>query len=318
VTLPPPLGVVAVGGNALQSDGRDDLTAQWSAARVTAGHLADLAATGMRLVVTHGNGPQVGHELRRSERAGDEVPRLSMDVAVAHTQGGIGYLLVAAVSDALAARGIDRPTVAVVTRTLVEPDDPAFAEPTKPIGSFMSEALAQRMARTRGWHVRNVSPRGWRRVVASPRPTSVPEIESIRRLAGEGAVVVAGGGGGIPMVRRDGHSAGVPAVIDKDLVSSLIARALGARLLIIATDVERVALHFGAPDEMPLARLSVTGARRHLAEGEFPAGSMGPKVTAAVEYVEATGGRAVITRLDRIVDAWRGEAGTEIVTDDAL
>lgn len=309
-----PLAVVAIGGNALEAGpSQSDRAAQWSAARISAGHLADLAATGMRLVVTHGNGPQVGDELRRAELAEPELPRLWMDAAVAHTQGGIGYMLAQAVSDALAARGVDRPVAAVVTRALIDPADPAFAEPTKPIGPYMAELRALRMARLHDWQVRQVSARGWRRVVASPRPLSVLELPCVRRLVDGDAIVIAGGGGGVPVARAAGQTRGVEAVIDKDLLSSLMARQLEATVLLIATDVERVALGFGSAQQAWLDRMTLAEARAHLAAGEFPPGSMGPKVVAAVEFVAETGGRAVITALDRIVEAWRGRAGTEVV-----
>jgi len=308
--------VVAIGGNALQRPGAAaDLQADWLAARQVAEHLADLAATGERLVVTHGNGPQVGDMLRRSELAAPEVPPLSLDVAVAATQGMTGYLLARAIGDALAARSAERPVVALVTQTLVAEDDPAFGHPTKPIGGFVDAAQAERRAVERGWHFAHEPARGHRRVVASPRPLAVLELDAIQGLLAAGAVVVAVGGGGIPVARDGACIRGVPAVVDKDLASSLLAREIGARLLVIATDVECVSLDYGSPGQTPLALLTVADAHRYLAAGQFPPGSMGPKVTAGLEFLVAGGARAVITRIDRIVAAARGEAGTEIVTE---
>ncbi len=310
----PPLAVVAVGGHSLQRRGDDRaLGGQWVAARALAEHLGDLLTAGLRLIVTHGNGPQVGQVLRRSELSSGQVPPLPMDVAVAHTQGGIGYILARAIADALAKRNLDLPVIALVTQTLVAADDPALEAPTKPIGAFMSEEQAEWMVDERGWHVVHQPSRGWRRVVASPRPLAVLELDGIRTLLDSGAAVIAAGGGGIPVVSEGDYLRGVPAVIDKDLVSSILARELGAEVFLLATDVERIALDFGTSEQTWLDRMTVAEAEDYLSDGQFPPGSMGPKVEAALEYLAGGGRRVVISRTERILDAWHGRAGTEIV-----
>lgn len=302
-----------MGGNAL-GGGRRAATVETerAAARSAAKHIATLVADGCRLVVTHGNGPQVGHALRRSELAAGELPPVPMDVAVAQTQGSIGYLLARALADALAALGHDVPVTPVVTEVVVDPDDPAFDRPEKPIGPYFSAAEASASTAERGWVVRDFGTPGWRRVVASPRPLAILQLEAVRMLTGAGTVAVAVGGGGIPVAMRGGTLVGVEAVVDKDLSSGLLARELGADALIIATDVARVTLRYGTPAERPLDRLTVQEAREYLAAGEFPAGSMGPKVEAIADFVEAGGRVGVITSLERIVDAWHGRAGTRI------
>ena len=315
-----PLVVVAVGGNAIMPAGsRGAQEDQWRAVRGAAEPLARLAETGVRLLITHGNGPQVGLSLQRSALAEREVPPLSMDVAVAGTQGELGYAFARALADAQVARsGEDRPVIALVTQVEVAADDPAFEAPSKPIGRFLTKPESRALAEERGWTMKRVAPgpRGWRRVVASPEPMAVVELEGIRGLLNAGAIVIAGGGGGVPVVRTRDLLAGVAAVIDKDRVSALLATQLGAETLLIATGVERVALDFGLPGEQMLDEMKVSEARRYLALGQFPAGSMGPKVEALVGFVEAGGGRALITDLDHMREAWQGRAGTSIVPDD--
>lgn len=313
-----PLLVVALGGNALLPSGsRATLEDQWRAARRAAEHLVRLLESGPRLLVTHGNGPQVGLVLSRAAQAEPELPALSMDVAVAHTQGELGYVLARALADASVPRGLDRPALALVTQTLVAGDDPAFARPDKPIGAFLTAAEVRMLREARGWDFAKVAPgpRAWRRVVASPRPLDVVEMPGIRGALDAGNVVIAAGGGGIPVRRQRDLLAGVEAVVDKDRVSALLAARLGAELLIIATSVPQVALGYGSAAARWLDRMSLTQARRHLADGEFSAGSMGPKVEAAADFVAAGGARAVIVDLDHLAEAWQGQAGTEIVPD---
>ena len=313
-----PLAVVAIGGNALarpETDAGGTPEEMWSAAHAAAGHLADLAAAGLRLVVTHGNGPQVGDELRRAELAAAEVASLTLDVAVAHTQGGIGYVLARTLGDALSARGLARPVAALVTQTVVDAGDPAFQHATKPIGPHLTAEHAQALAAARGWAVRPVEGGRWRRVVASPEPVDVLELAAIQCLLAGGAVVIAGGGGGVPVVRAGAGYEGIAAVVDKDLVSALIAQRLGADLLLIATDVEQVARDFGTPAARPIRQLTSGEAHLMLADGDFPAGSMGPKIAAALRFVDSGGGRAVITDIRHMMAAWRGEAGTELVAE---
>ena len=256
------LAVVALGGNALvQSKEKDSIPDQYDTVSAVAPHLVDLVSEGWRLVVTHGNGPQVGFILRRSELAISEVDPVPIDYAVGDTQGAIGYMFLKALGNELGRRGMARPVVAVVTQTVVDAADPAFERPTKPIGAFFDGATAQRYARDLGWTVAEDAGRGWRRTVASPWPKEIVELETIRSLSERDAVVVAAGGGGIPVVRQpDGSLVGVEAVIDKDLASALLAAQLDADLLAIPTGVDKVAINFGQPDERWLDRLTVDEA----------------------------------------------------------
>lgn len=306
--------VVAVGGNALlprRSRGR--LEDQWRAVRAAAEHLARLAAADRPLLLVHGNGPQVGLELQRAALTEEALPGLTVDMAVAGTQGSLGYSLARALGDALAARGLDRPVAALVTQVLVDAGDPAFQRPEKPIGPWLTAEQAAAMARERGWAVARLGPdpRGWRRLVASPRPLAVLELAAIRSLLAAGTVVVAGGGGGIPVRRQGGRLEGVAAVVDKDQTAALLAGELGAEGLLIATDVRGVALRFGRPDESWPRRLTLAEAEALLAGEDLGAGSMRPKVAAALT-VARSGGRAVIGHLEAMAAAWAGEAGTEV------
>ena len=263
-------------------------------------------------VITHGNGPQVGFLLRRAELALDELPALPLDVLGADTQGATGYLFTRNLRGCLAERGIDRQVVAVVTQSLVDPDDPAFAEPSKPIGSFMDEAEAREHERKDGWVLREDSGRGWRRVVASPQPLDILERRVIGSLVDSGCVVVACGGGGIPVRREGTEYVGVEAVIDKDFASALLANQLGVDDFAICTAVDAVSLNYGTPEQIDLRELTVEEAERHLAEGQFGEGSMAPKVQAAVNFLLNGGRRVVITSLARLRDAVDGRAGTVI------
>jgi carbamate kinase len=308
--------VVAFGGNALVTDAQhDSIPDQYETVCRTISHLVDLVARGYRLVVSHGNGPQVGFILRRSELAQGEVDPIPLDYAVADTQGAIGYMFVKALSNELARRGLNRPVVAIVTHSVVDPEDEAFKQPTKPIGSFLDEATARARQKTLGWTIMEDAGRGFRRTVPSPRPQRILESETIRRLLDSGAVVVAAGGGGIPVaVKADGTIVGVEAVVDKDLASSLLAHELGADLLLIPTGVSRVAIRFGTPAQKWLDTLSVEEARAYIAAGEFGAGSMEPKVAAVADFVARTpGGVGVIGAPDEIAAIIEGRAGTRIV-----
>lgn len=312
-----PLAVVAVGGNALiVSPQRQSIPDQAAAATVTAGHIVDIVAAGWRVVITHGNGPQVGHILRRAELALHELPPTPMDTAGAETQGLIGYLLQRALHNELRQRGIRRDVTTVLTQVEVAQDDPAFAAPSKPIGSRMPEAEARRHAAAHGWQVRRVDGGDWRRVVASPRPRRIVELAPIRELAATGNIVIACGGGGIPVL-ADGKGllSGVEAVIDKDFSSALLALALGAELLLIATTVEHVSLDFGTPRARPLERMTLGEARAHAAQGQFPPGSMGPKIEAMCDFVADGGRPGVITDPPNIARALAGETGTWLVPD---
>ena len=310
-----PLAVVAVGGNALISDDRHTaLSDQYAAVCACAAHVAGMVEAGWNVVLTHGNGPQVGFILRRSEIADGQVPTVPVQYAVGDTQGAIGFMFQNALGNALARRGIRAPVVTLVTQTVVDPQDPAFAKPEKPIGSFMTEDVARRFAATLGWAVMQDGDRGWRRAIASPQPKRVVEAPTIERLAREGTLIVACGGGGIAVEERaGGELRGVEAVIDKDRASALLAIQMKADLLMIPTGVPRVAIRFGRPDQQWLDRISVQQAEAYAAEGHFGAGSMGPKIEALVTFVKASrDGRGVITDAENIARALRGETGTWI------
>jgi carbamate kinase len=310
--------VVAVGGNALlEGGGPATIAEQFDAARRLAVQLREMVAAGWRIVLTHGNGPQVGFIMRRSDLVADiepALPQLALDMAVADSQGSLGYILGNTLQSELRTAGLSDHVVAMLTHTVVDVDDPAFSSPTKPIGSFYDEATARRLADSNGWVVAEDSGRGWRRLVASPRPVRIVEQDAVETLVGAGFVVVAAGGGGIPVVEEpDGRLRGVEAVIDKDFASALLATAVGADLLCITTGVDRVAVNFGRPDQRALDVVGIDEARRHLAGGQFPPGSMGPKIEAALGFLEAGGDEVLITSPDHLADALRGQTGTRVV-----
>ncbi|MEZ4643545.1 MAG: carbamate kinase [Chloroflexota bacterium] len=311
------LAVVAVGGNSLITDKKHpDVPHQWDAVRETCRHLADMVENGWTLVVTHGNGPQVGYILRRNELAAHEVHATPLDVIGADTQGSIGYMLQQALRNELNSRGINKPVVSVVTQVLVDREDPGFEHPTKPIGGFLSEEDARKFEAD-GWQVVEDAGRGWRRVVASPIPLEVVEQDAIQTLTNAGNIVIAVGGGGIPVVQNQKGElrelSGVYAVIDKDRASALLAQQIGADLLLISTAVEKVALNFGKPEEKWLDHMTLAEAKEYLAEGtHFAKGSMAPKIEAIVNFLEAGGKQALITDPANIARALRGETGTFI------
>jgi carbamate kinase len=313
--MPAKTAVVAIGGNSLIKNPRHQtIRDQYLAAHETTVHVVSMVAQGWNVIVSHGNGPQVGFVLRRSELAARELHELPLDVCGADTQGAIGYALAQNLQNELRRRGVERPVAALVTQCEVASEDPAFASPSKPIGSFMTEAEAKRRQAEDGWAVIEDANRGWRRVVASPRPLRIVELDAIKTLVDSGVVVVAVGGGGIPVARNDaGDLAGVAAVIDKDLASSLLAQRLGADLLLIATAVEKVALGFGTPAQRWVDKLSLAEARRYLSEGgHFAKGSMAPKIQAVIEYLEHGGGEALVTDPEHIEPALQGQSGTRI------
>jgi carbamate kinase len=311
----PKLAVVAVGGNALIRD-KDHVSIadQFQEASVTARHIADMIEAGWNVVVTHGNGPQMGFILRRSELSIHEVAPVPMDYAGADLQGAIGYMFVKAFRNEFRRRRLNRQPVAVVTETLVDLNDPAFKDPTKPIGSHMEEGRAKKLATRQGWVVKEDAGRGWRRVVPSPIPKKIVDLDAIRTLASAGYVVIGCGGGGIPVVEDgDGNLRGVEAVIDKDLASSLLARTIGADLFMVSTAVERVAINFNKPNQKWLDKITVSDARRYYAEDHFDKGSMGPKIQALVDYIDAGGKEGLITNPENIGRALAGQTGTLIV-----
>jgi len=307
--------VIAVGGNALIEDPHHvSVHAQYLAARHAAQSLGAPIAAGHRIALVHGNGPQVGFILRRAELARGVLHEVPLDSCVADTQGALGYNLQMALGNEIAARKLNRSAATVVTQVLVDPKDPAFQNPVKPIGGFMDEEEARRRSEEEGWEVREDAGRGWRRVVPSPRPEGIVELEVIRALVDSGVVTVAAGGGGIPVTPgADGELEGVEAVIDKDKAASLLARSLNADRLVISTAVPRVCVNFGKPDQRELERISVAEAEALAAEGQFAPGSMLPKIEAIVEFVKATGCPGLITDPPHLTAALEGRAGTTIV-----
>jgi carbamate kinase len=283
--------------------------------RETSARLADLVQAGHEIVVTHGNGPQVGNILLQNEESRHIVPAMPLDVVGAESQAQIGYMLSQALRNEFARRGLKRGVACVVTQVLVDPDDPAFQNPTKPIGPYYTREDEIIVKRAKGWKMVFDQRGGWRRVVPSPQPVAVVEKDVIAHLVadGDGHVVIAAGGGGIPVIRRDGQLVGVEAVIDKDFAASVLARAIGWKRLVIATDVSQVALDFGKPTQRFLDRLTLAEAKRHLAQGQFPPGSMGPKIQAAIEFLEAGGEQVLVAQLEDLVPAVAGKAGTQIV-----
>jgi carbamate kinase len=310
-----PVAVVAVGGNALIRDsGHTALKDQYDAVSATTEHVVDMLVAGWNVVLTHGNGPQVGFILRRSEIAEGQVPTVPVPYAVGDTQGAIGFMFQNAFGNELRKRRIEMPVVTLVTQALVDRSDPAFAHPNKPIGAFMTEEVAKRFASTLGWTVMPDSDRGWRRTIASPQPVRIIEAPLIERLAREGCLVIACGGGGIAVEQLpNGDLHGVDAVVDKDRASALLALEMRADLLMIPTGVERVAIRFGLPDQEWLGKITVAQAEAYAAAGHFGEGSMGPKIEALLKFVKRRpGGRGVITNTENIARAMRGETGTWI------
>jgi len=313
--LPHPLAVVAMGGHAFMQEGeRGTIQDHERNADRVAELLMSLIERNYRLVITHGNGPQVGSLLTQQELAGDEVPPMPLDVLVAMTEGSLGYILQQALLNRL--RGHDQPqrVVTTVTQVVVDGDDPAFDEPTKPIGPFLSESTAQAKAQELGWEIREDPGRGWRRVVPSPRPLEILQHEMIRDAAREGHIVIAGGGGGIPVLEEaDGRYTGVEGVVDKDFTSSVLATRIDASLLIILTAVPNVYRGFGTDEEAPLGAVTLEEMERLQEQDHFPAGSMGPKVEAVIRFLRAGGGRALITDAESLPLAIEGRAGTHVV-----
>ena len=306
--------VIALGGNALQSgDSAPTAEAQLEVVRKTCEQVAEISRRGYEMAIVHGNGPQVGRILLASETAKDTVPVMPFDVCGAMSQGYIGYHIQQALKYSLASRNRNYPVVALTTQVVVDKQDPAFLNPTKPIGGFCSEEEARRLEQEKGYTMREDSGRGWRRVVASPKPRKIVEIEAVR-LLWDKAIVITCGGGGIPVVENpDGKLEGVAAVIDKDFAAELLAEEVGADTLLILTEVEKVAIQFGKPNQQNLGHLSLEEAAKYVAEGQFGVGSMLPKVEAAMKFVRANPDKkAIITSLEKCLDALDGKTGTVI------
>ncbi len=310
------IAVVAIGGNSLIKDKQHKTVQdQYEAAKETCQHIVELMQDGWNVAIGHGNGPQVGFILRRSELAAHELHEVPLDVCGADTQGAIGYALQQNLRNEFRKKGIDKRAVTVVTQVEVSADDPAFRYPTKPIGSFMDEEVAMQRKKNDGWAVVEDAGRGWRRVVASPQPVRIVEEDAVKVLLDAGMVVITVGGGGIPVVDDGaGNLKGVAAVIDKDFASALLATRIGADVFIISTAVEKVALNFGKPNEQWLDTITLAEAKQYLAEGtHFAKGSMAPKIQAVINFLEAGGEKAIITNPENLARAMRGETGTHIV-----
>jgi carbamate kinase len=312
------LAVIAVGGNSLIKDDKNvTVEDQMQALRETARHIADMIEAGWDLAIGHGNGPQVGFILRRSEIAAkvEGMHEVPLDVCGADSQGAIGYEFQQALQNEYHRRGIQKGAATIITQMLVDQNDPAFQKPSKPIGSFMDETEAQRRASEMGWSVVEDAGRGWRRVVPSPLPKKILELESVKLLLNAGVTVITVGGGGIPVIDKgNGEFEGTAAVIDKDFASSLLAQEIGAELFLIATAVEKVAINFGKPDQKWLDKITLEEAKAYLAEGtHFAKGSMAPKIQAIIWFLENGGKQALITNPENIGRALKGETGTWIV-----
>ena len=307
------IAVVAIGGNSLIIDkNRKTIQDQFDAVEQTMGHIAGMIKNGWNIVITHGNGPQVGFILRRSELALHELHPVPLDYCGADTQGAIGYMIQKALRNEFAKLGINKQTVTIVTQVKVDSDDPAFQNPSKPIGSFLDENTAHERIEEGQVFVEDAG-RGWRRVVPSPKPVDIIEVEAIKRLIQAGMIVVAVGGGGIPVVEKEGGQLrGVEAVIDKDFASALLAEMIDADLLLISTVVEKVALNFNRPDQVWLDEMTVSQAEEYAQAGHFSPGSMLPKIQACIEFVRAGGDQALITNPENIGRALNGETGTWI------
>jgi carbamate kinase len=309
------LAVVAFGGNALlRPEDRGTQEEQIARAKQAARWLAEIARLGYKLIVVHGNGPQVGNILVQAEEASTKIPPQSLDVCVAQTEGSIGFVLQQAIRNRLESIGSGGEVATILTEVEVDPNDPAFKRPTKPIGPFFTRYRAEALERDLGWTMREDSGRGWRHVVPSPRPLHILNINTISRMTESAAVVIAAGGGGVPVVRgRDGQWRGIEAVIDKDFASALLANDLKADLFIILTGVAKVAIDYGKPTQRDVDRMPVAEAEKHLAAGQFPAGSMGPKIEAAVQFVRASGKQVLITDVEHLREAIEGRDGTLVV-----
>ena len=306
--------LVAIGGNAiLRHKEKGTAEEQFENIKRTCRHIVRMLKDGYRIAITHGNGPQVGDILLRNERCKDILPPMPLDVCGAESQGMIGYMLQLSMRNEMQRVGLEVPVVTLITQVLVDKNDMAFKKPSKPIGPFYTPVEAERLRREKSWTVIDDGVRGFRRVVPSPQPKAIIERDSVKTLFESGTVVIASGGGGVPVIARDdGGLEGVEAVVDKDLTAELFAREIGAEILLMLTDVGKVAINFGRPDQKDLDDIAVADAARYLAEGQFPLGSMGPKIEAAIRFIKAGGEKAIVTSLESARQALTGKAGTLI------
>ncbi len=308
--------VVALGGNAISMrDHLDTISSQFQNTEASVGSIVELIKDGYQLALTHGNGPQVGNALMRVELSRGRVPVLPLNICVADLQGGMGFMIEQSLQNRLKQENIERPVVTLISQVLVDENDPAFADPTKFIGQFYEKAEAEKLSAEMGWQKIKQFPgdKRWRRVVPSPKPRSIVESNTIKTLVEMNTIVIAAGGGGIPVIKKDGQLFGVDAVIDKDLASAVLARDIEAELLIILTDIERVAINFGKPDQKNIEKATLAEFLAYRAQGQFPAGSMGPKIDAAIEFLKNGGKKVIITSIEKGFDAVKGKAGTCIV-----
>jgi carbamate kinase len=309
--------LVSLGGNAILQHGQiGSIEQQATNVQNTAKHLAQLIRRGDKIAITHGNGPQVGNILLQNEIAKDTLPSMPLDVCGAESQGMIGYMLQRAMRSELDAGGPNLPVTTIVSQTLVDANDPAFKNPTKPVGPFYTAVEASELERLKGWRMISDSGRGYRRVVPSPTPLDILERDTIIRLYEAGTVVISGGGGGVPVVReKDGRLRGIEAVLDKDRTAALLAKIIDVETLLILTDVEKVSINYGKPSQKDLDRMTVQECKRYLAEGQFPSGSMGPKVESAITFLSNSGRKSVIiASLEKAEEALGGTAGTTITS----
>ncbi len=313
------IDVVALGGNAIiPTGGTGTIEEQREVTTRSMEHVADLIQSGRKVIITHGNGPIVGNILERNEAAKDRIPPMPLDICGADSQGGIGYMIQQILGNVLRRRGIDNPVVSIVSQVVIDEDDDAFQDPTKPIGPYYSLEESKDLERDKGWVMKEAANgKGYRRVVASPTPREIVEAGVITQLLSQDTVVIAVGGGGIPVIRKDGKLEGIEAVIDKDRAASALASGIGAENLIILTNVEQVYKDFGKPEQIGLGRIEVSEVRKMYEAYEFPAGSMGPKIRAAIDFVEAGGQSAIITHSATLREAVEGKVGTRIVQDGA-
>lgn len=307
--------VIALGGNALiREDERGTIEEQFANTRISIGGIVHCIKEGYEVVITHGNGPQVGNMLLMTELSRGKVPELPLGICVADTEGAIGYMIQQALVNRLQKECINKCVVTVLTQVIVDRDDSAFENPTKPIGPFYSVKEADKLINEKGWKMVEDSKRGYRRIVASPRPIRIVEEESVKRLLGYGEIVIAAGGGGIPVIlKEDGSLEGVDVVIDKDLASSVLALDIRADYLMMLTGVENVFIRYGEPDQIPLDTITVEEAETYMTEGHFPPGSMGPKIQAAINFLKGGGECVFITAIDKVKESIAGETGTRIV-----
>ncbi len=311
------IALIAFGGNALlPPSSSGTIEEQLKAAEETAKDLIEIVNSGYKLVIVHGNGPQVGNALIRAEESTNKVPMISLDVCVAQTQGEMGYLLTRGLYNELGKRSLSLPIVTVVTHCLVDKLDPSIQNPSKPIGPFYAQHRAEELKNTKNWNIIQDSGRGFRRIVASPKPVSVMEMDFIKHIINSTeAILICGGGGGIPAYKENGKLYGIEGVIDKDFTAALIAKELQADLFIIVTQIDRVAIHFNTPNQKYLSRISLSELKEYQLEGHFPPGSMGPKIRASIDFVESTGKEVIITKSDMLKNSLSGMNGTHIIPD---